>query len=224
MNRRTTLITAAAIAGTVLAGGTAVAANIGILNSADSSPIGDLNATADLAPAPTPEPQVVDVFIDDPTPSTVVTPTTIVDSSTTAQEFAVDDAGTVTVERTESGLRLGAVEALTGWEWESTQDSETELVVTFSSGDSTYVFFAEVADDGAISARVDQPIVQTVQVAASSGSSPVATAPPAAGGTGGYDDDHDEDEDDEDEDDHEEEHDDDHENDEDEHEGGDDDD
>ncbi len=228
MNRRTAFVTAAAVTGTVLAGTTAVAANIGILNSAESSPIGDLSATAQLAPATTvAEPQVVDVFIEDPAPTTppaTLPPTTVAETpSETTQQFSVADAGTLSVVRTETGLRLGDVTPVADWSWESSQSSSTDLVVTFTSNGRTYVFYASVAADGTIAARVDEPIVKTVTVPApSSGGSSSSSGGSSSGGSsassssssggGGYEDDH--------EDDHEDHHEDDHS----EHEGGEDDD
>jgi len=49
MVRRTAAITAASIAGVILAGGAAIGANIGILNAADDSKLGDLSAEAAVA-------------------------------------------------------------------------------------------------------------------------------------------------------------------------------
>ncbi|RLE20109.1 MAG: hypothetical protein DRJ50_11255, partial [Actinobacteria bacterium] len=69
MDRKTYFITAAAITGVVLAGTTAVAANIGILNAADDDNVGDLTAVVVTAPETVPtvvEPQIVDVYIEEP--------------------------------------------------------------------------------------------------------------------------------------------------------------
>ena len=232
MNRRSTLITSAAIAGVMLVGTTAVAANIGILNTADDDPIGELSAAADVttiaepAPIPTaPEAQVIDVYIDEPVPSTLVS-----EAAPDGQEFAVDDAGAVTIERTGSGIRVGEVAAEEGWTWSSAQTSENELSIEFVSGDASYVFYASLAPDGTIDARVDQPIVRTVQVAAPPApafSSAPAAAPPA-GSTSDFDDDDydddDYDDDDYDDDDDDDERDEDEEDEDEEDEGGDDDD
>jgi hypothetical protein len=67
---RTSFITAAAIAGVALAGSAAIVANVGILNAAESTEIGTLSAAGDLLPA---DPQVVDVYLDDPSATTTVT-------------------------------------------------------------------------------------------------------------------------------------------------------
>ncbi len=227
MNRRTSFITAAAVTGVVLAGTTAVAANIGILNSANSDNVGELSATTVVAtqpvdaPATSIEPQIVDVYIEDPALAVSTTTELLVPETAPndrAQVFNVEAAGTVAVAPSETGVVLDGVTAAEGWAWTMTQATPAELQVTFTSGDTTYVFTASLAADGTIAARVDQPIVQIVQAPApSDGSSPTATSP-----SGGYDDDdHDDDDDDdhEDDDDHDEDEDED-----DEHEGGDDDD
>ena len=209
---RTSLITAAAIAGVVFAGAVAVGANIGILNAADDSEIGSLSAAGDLVPADT---QVVDVYLDEPTASTAATTSTMVDSaandSAVAQEFAVDVAGTVGVVPTAGGVRLGDVVANPGWTWSLAQSDPSALTVTFTANTSTggvrtLHFTASIGPDGTITAAVEEPIVSV---------SP--TAPPAQ--FQDDDDDHDDDDHDEDDD-----HDDDPDHEDEEHEGGDDDD
>lgn len=172
MNRRTSLITAGAVTATVLAGTTAVAANIGILNSADEGPIGDLSAIADVAvTAPADqarEPQVVDVYIEEPIASQIASTTVPAAAfDTGARDFSVEDAGTVTIATTEAGLRVVAVAANPGWEWSGSEAGP--LAVTFTGADATYVFYADVAADGSVTARVEQPIVQTVVVPAAPG-------------------------------------------------------
>ena len=126
--RRTGLITAGAIAGVVVAGATAVAANVGILSAADDSEIGSLSAAGDLV-APT-ETQVVDVYVDDP-PGTVA-PSSQPPNDT--YEFAVDSAGTVSVITTADGIRLGDVAANPGWKWSLAQGNATTLTASFTSG------------------------------------------------------------------------------------------
>ncbi|HEX4981179.1 MAG TPA: hypothetical protein VFV63_05750 [Ilumatobacteraceae bacterium] len=207
---RTSLITAAAIAGVVFAGAVAVGANIGILNAADDSEIGSLSAAGDLAPADT---QVVDVYLDEPTTTTAATTSTIQDSagkdsaaddSAVAQEFAVDVAGTVGVIPTAGGVRLGDVVANPGWTWSLAQSDPSALMVTFDNGVRTLNFTASIGPDGTIIAAVEEPIVSV---------SP--TAPPSQF----QDDDDDHDDDDYEDEDHEDE-----EHEDEEHEGGDDDD
>jgi len=62
MNRNTALISAASVVAVVVAGVTAIGANIGILSSADGGPVGNLNA-AGLIDNPI-EPQVIDIYVD----------------------------------------------------------------------------------------------------------------------------------------------------------------
>jgi hypothetical protein len=220
VNRKTSFITAAAVAGVVLTGTTAMAANLGMLNSADGQGAGDSSSTSVAVTTPVDampvavEPQVIDVYIEDPAVETTVpvVPETVAED--VSQVFAVEAAGTVAVEPTATGVLLDGVTVAEGWVWTAVQQSPTELEVTFTSGEVTYVFSASLGADGVITAGVDQPIVQIVQAsasaAASSGSSgnapvvqapvPVATAPAA----GHYeDDDHYEDHDDDDHDEYE---------------------
>jgi hypothetical protein len=150
---RTSLITAAAIAGVVLAGTVAVGANIGILNAADDSDIGNLSATGDLVPANT---QVVDVYLDEAT--TTTSDTSATSDSAIAQEFAVDAAGTVGVIPTASGVRLGDVVANPGWTWSLAQSDASALAVTFTNGVRTLEFTAVLGPDGTITAAVEEPI------------------------------------------------------------------
>ena len=49
MLKKRTVVTSLSIAAIVLAGGAAVAANVGILSAADDTPIGTLSAQADMA-------------------------------------------------------------------------------------------------------------------------------------------------------------------------------
>ena len=232
MNKRTAFITAAAVTGVMLAGTAAVGANIGILNAADSDNVGELSAAvtvsteADTTPNSV-EPQVIDIYLDepsvaaDPAAAALVTESAVVSPTSATQRFDVDDAGTVNVRATKTGVLLDGVVVADGWSWSSEQPSATELVVTFTSADSEYIFYANLALDGTIVARVDEPIVKVVQAATPSLSlTPAATAPANTQPATGYgDDDHadNEYEDEDDDDDHAEYED-------DEHEGGEDDD
>jgi len=242
MNRRTTLVTAGTVAVTLLAGSAAVAANIGVLSAAEDDSIGNLSAEATVAaPTTIAEPQIVDIYLEDPAPrptepTTSTTTATIAAPEVTTQEFAVEGAGTVTLDQDGAGIRVSDVDANDGWLWKTEQSSATEVVVTFASSDTIYEFYASVDGNGVLDARVDQPIVNVVQVpgpapapAPSSGPTNTAASPPATAPS--YDDDHDDDHDDDDhdeyEDDEHEDEDDEHEDDEhedDEHEGSDDDD
>ena len=174
MIRKTAAITAASIAGVILAGGAAVGANIGILNAADDSPLGELSAQAPIA-----------------TSSTTSTSTTaqpvvdISDSTDSSQTFTVDVAGTVEVEAGDTGLSLKDVRTNQGWAWQETSTDSGAVMVTFTSGGDTLEFTASANDDGTISAGVDRPFV-----------SPTPTQPQANPSTTYYDDDDDYDDDD----------------------------
>lgn len=191
MNRRTTLVTAATVGATLLAGSAAIAANIGVLSAAGADSIGNLSAEATVAaPTTITEPQVVDIYLEDPVPTpaetTESTETTVATPETTSQDFAVEGAGTITLDQDEGGLRVTDVDANDGWLWKTEQSSATELVVTFASRDTIYEFYASVDDNGVVDARVDQPIVNVVQVpgpapAPSGGAtSPAASPAPSA--------------------------------------------
>ena len=166
MDRRTSFITAAAVAAVILAGGTAVAANVGILNSANNDSIGELTATDVTTTLDTSTITTVGAAPGSTTTSTLgTTPEAL------GQQFQVEDAAVVTVERTDAGIQLGEVIGQAGWSWTDAQASPSELTVILTSGDTTYVFTAQLAADGTISARVDQPIVQEVPA------TPAATVP-----------------------------------------------
>ncbi|HRB04734.1 MAG TPA: hypothetical protein PLP26_15280 [Ilumatobacteraceae bacterium] len=215
MNRRTSFITAAAVAGVVLTGTTAMAANIGMLNSGDGQNAGDSSSASAVVTTPVDaipvavDPQVIDVYIEDPAIETTAPMVLETTPEELSQVFAVEAAGTVTVEPTATGVLLDGVTVAEGWGWTANQPSPTELEVTFTAADVTYLFSASLGADGLITARVDQPIVQIVQapalaaVARSSQSSPSAptaqaSSPVAAAPTGAYyedDDDHYEDDD-----------------------------
>lgn len=162
---RTKLITIASIVAVGLAGATAVSANIGILNAADDSNVGTLSAAGDLVPVDT---QVVDVYLDEQTSTTVAIPSD--QSASGVQEYTVDAAGTVSVSATAAGIRLGDVTPSAGWTWSLVQPNAAELAVTFTDGVRTLEFIAVAAPDGTITASVNEPVI--------------APAPAAPSGTG----------------------------------------
>ena len=201
MIRKTAAITAASIAGVVLAGSAAVGANIGILDAADDTGLGTLSAEAAIsAPAETTG-ATVEL---DPSPATSEVTVAPIDDSG-VQTFAVDAAGTVDLETDDSGLHVKAVHATDGWSWQETASGPNAVAITFTSGGDTLEFVAALNADGSIDAGVDRPIFTSAPAAASSPS-------PATAGTYEDDDEHEDDE-------HE-----DHEHEDHEHEGGDDDD
>jgi hypothetical protein len=198
---RTSLITTAAIVGVLAAGSVAIAANIGILSAADSSPIGDLAATDDLIQTTTsaaPTETVVATTTQPP-----VAPHT---PAATPAEYTVDEAGSVVVIASDGRLALLGASPNDGWSGAARQDQPTSLTVTFTDGSRTIVFTAALAPDGSIVADVSEPIVVAGAPAAALPTPVTASASPG-------DDDHEHDGHDDDR------HDDDHE-----YEGGDDDD
>ena len=168
MDRRTTLLSAVAVSAVVLAGGAAVAANIGILGAANNDSIGQLTASGGIGfadPAPT-----VPASTDVAQPiETVATPTPAsAPASGDTELFRVGDVGLVAVVRTTDGIALVDVTPEPGWSWAPSTGADGQLVVTFAAGNDRYVFTAELGPDGMIAARVDQIV-----------------APPAATGTTG---------------------------------------
>ncbi len=167
MIRRTAAITAASIAGVVLAGSAAVGANIGILNASDDSGLGTLSAETAAA-----EPDAGPVSSVGATDESGV------------RSFTVDTAGTVAVAADEAGLRLVDVRADDGWTWRETAGDPGTLAVTFTSGGDTLVFVASSNADGSIAARVDRPAV--TQTPASGVTAPASVD--AGGGDDGHED------------------------------------
>jgi hypothetical protein len=170
MDRRTSLITVAAVAAAILAGGTAIAANVGVLGAAGDDPIGELTAVSvDAGGAGEPPTSV--------TTSAATAVTASLPPSST-QQFQVEAAGMVTIRRVSSGIELDEVTTASGWSWALDTDGGPTLVVRFTSSDTTYVFTAEPAADGAVTARVDQV---TQQPSAGTGQ-PAAPTPTSATG------------------------------------------
>lgn len=157
MDRRTSLLSAVAVGAVVLAGGAAVAANIGILGAANNDSIGQLTASGgigfvDPAPAVTSAPAPTDVA--QPTRGDITA-----DTSAGTQRFRVGDAGVVAVVRTANGIELGDVTPEPGWSWAPSTAADGQLAVTFSAGNDGLVFTAEVGSDGAVAARVIRVVV-----------------------------------------------------------------
>jgi hypothetical protein len=187
MKSRISLVTALAVGATVIAGSGAIAANIGVLTSADDDSIGNLSAETPVqSPSTTENGQVVDVYLEDPVVASTDASGTTAEPATAAteravQEFTVEAAGTVAVDQSDTGLVVTEVVASEGWLWKTEQTSTTEVTVIFASTDTIYEFVASVNADGDIVARVDQPIVNVVQVPAPTpGQSTGGGATPAA--------------------------------------------
>lgn len=180
LTSRTTLITAVAVAGVLIAGTAAVAANIGILNASNDSAIGALSATDDLVPSTTLD-AGVPMVLESATPAS--TPGTTRSSSTTeaaGASYVVDDAGTVSVATTPDGLTLVDAAGSPGWTPTATQPDPLSLRVAFDKGTRTLVFTATLSADGTIVAEVTEPVIVA-------GARPTAT--PTTIGTSHSDDD-----------------------------------
>ena len=140
MRHRTALITAGSIAVVIFAAAVAVGANLGILNAADSRPVGSLSASAAV--------KVVRAH-----------PTQV------PQKYVIRKAGTVSVAATRSGLRVVNVTARRGWRWTLRQTANRRLTVTFKSGSRVYKFMTVMRRHGTIVARVDHPVTRIVPYA-----------------------------------------------------------
>ncbi len=175
LTSRTSLVTAVAVAGVLIAGTAAVAANIGILNASNDSSIGSLSATDDLLPSTTLDPgvpMVVELAAPALESTTTEAPTTTV---APGASYVVDEAGTVSVTSSPAGLALLDAAANPGWTPTATQPDAMSLRVAFDNGTRTVVFTATLSADGTIVADVTEPVI----VAGATPNAPVA-APSAA--------------------------------------------
>lgn len=164
----TRFITVASIVAVGLAGAAAVSANVGILDAASDSDVGNVSVAGDLTPV---TPQVVDVYLPSDTSSTTTSTTVGASASSTSttvgpaalangiQEFTVDSAGTVAVAKTATGLRLESVTPTAGWKWNLSQTAPTELMVKMTNGVRNLEFVAIAMPDGSIAASVNEPFV-----------------------------------------------------------------
>lgn len=157
MIRRTAAVTAASIAGVVLAGGAAIGANIGILSAADDGSLGDLSAQA-----------VVTTTAGSVTPVTLPSPADTPDTPDT-QVFAVDAAGTVEVGRDDTGVLLGEVVPAPGWIWRVVGETPQEIRVRFAQPGEQLDFVAVPAGASGIEARIDRVPVATTTPAVNRG-------------------------------------------------------
>jgi hypothetical protein len=186
MAHRTALIAAGSIAVVIVAGTIAVGANLGILNAADSHPVGKLSASTVIPATET-------------TPVAPAAPTTTV-AAAVPQQYVIKKAGSVSVTLDKSGLRLSDVTPVRGWTWALAQTKDSKLTVTFKRKSAVYTFVAVRGPHDSIVARVDHPVTKVV--AAPAPAAPMiiastvvraaapASAPPAShrgdnGGDGG---------------------------------------
>ncbi len=202
MIRKTALVTALSVAGVVLAGGAAIGASVGILNSADTNQLGqltpaDLVTTEATAPATTQATIPADVEV---------------------QTFDVDAAGSVEIFNADGVLSLGTITAVDGWTATTDEAVDGSINVGFTDGTQQLEFVATPTADGGFDVTLDR-------VGDTSTSTTTSHAYDDDHEDHEGDDDHDEYEDDDHDDDHDEsEDDDDHDDDHDEYEGADDDD
>ncbi len=192
MKHRTALVSAMSIAGVVLAGATAVGANLGILNS--SQGLGEISAvepvttsTALTAPASTPP----TVPVTTPQPDLVA--------------YQINGVGVVTIARHGSDLKLDSAD-VGDWSYEVSGQGEA-LTMAFRFEEREIQFEAALTDGQIVVDVWEEQVI--VETAGSSGSAPatapatapttqatsVTTAPPVTSGTWD-DDDHEDHEDD----------------------------
>lgn len=131
---RTGILTAVCAIAIVSAGGLALAANLGILDAADDSPLGDLEAVVPAGETAT------------TATTTATTPTTATAPSAPAaagtQVFVVDEAGSVTIIPTATGIAVASLTPNTGWTATPDQAEPSRVHVTFTDGTTTLVFEA----------------------------------------------------------------------------------
>jgi hypothetical protein len=194
MLHKTALATAASVAVVVLAGASAVGANIGILDSGDDNAFGQLSAVSVPSSSVTTTITPVGSLAE----SEAAPPTSAAPEVTT---FDVEGIAAVTVSRDGATLAVVAVEPQPGWTWSVERDDGEVEVELRSATEEVDVYLSVV--DGTIQTRVERTALPA--------SSP-STAP-APGQVGGYEDDDDDEyeddgyEDDEDEDHEDEDHD-----------------
>lgn len=140
MSHRKALFAAATVVAVLLAGVVAVGASVGLLDGGNGG-VGELSASSagQVATAPAAEPASASA------------------ADTHEQTFEVDRAGSVTLARTGSQLRVASVDPAAGWTWSTDQQSDDALAVELTDGSSVLVLHAELSADGSISARVDSP-------------------------------------------------------------------
>lgn len=188
MRHRHALLTAALIGAVVLAAAVAIGVNLGILNAAEAGALGQLSAAApdDWAAAAGTEPDQTQGSANEP------------------QQYIVDTGGTVDVLAGETDLRVVGVDPRRGWTYRLVQTTDDKLTVVFERRDTILRFTARLTADGAIRARVTQPVTVrgsaqattgTVQPASAGASRPVTSQPTSSVAGPDTDDEHEDDED-----------------------------
>lgn len=131
MRHRTAVVTAASIAGVVLAGATALGANLGILSSAGNA--GDLSAIA---------------------AATSPSSSTTIGSTSETIAYQVQGVGVVSLTRAGERLALAGVQAGAGWTW-TVEEEGDEVSITFRNGDRKIEFKAQV-EGGSVAVQVEE--------------------------------------------------------------------
>lgn len=158
MKHRTALVSAMSIAGVVLAGATALGANLGILNS--SQGLGEISTVEPVA-----------------TPSTSTTVSTMPGTpQSDLVAYQINGVGVVTIAREGSDLTLGSAD-VGSWTYEVTSQGE-KLAVAFRFEDRQVDFEAQVTEGQVVVDVWEDKVV--VQSGGNGGSSPVATQPPTS--------------------------------------------
>ncbi|MDH4145442.1 MAG: hypothetical protein OEY23_09775 [Acidimicrobiia bacterium] len=162
MTRRSLMLTAASVAGVVLASAAAITATFSILNATDSGGVGELSAartrpTSTASTDRTAEPVAADGI----------------------QRYAVDSAGLVTISTGDGRLALIDARPNPGWDWNVGIDDGRVLVVEFRSADAQVDFVAERDGEGSVRAQaVRQQGSTSLRSSAAASTSPTVTAPP----------------------------------------------
>ncbi len=126
----------------VVASAAAVGANVGLLQNATGTKVGELAAAGDL-------PATADATTDPGAGAQggVAAPR--------SQSFVVDRAGSVSVTSEPTGLRLGPVAATPGWTWSVSEQGTAHLTLLFTDGSSSLLFTARSAADGTVTGSVE---------------------------------------------------------------------
>ncbi len=169
MRHRTALITAGSIAAVVFAAAIALAANLGILTFADSTPVGQLTTemvaqTSPVQPAPT---------FAESRPAAAA-------KGRATQKYIIKKAGNVRIAFSEKAVRFVDAGARKHWTWKLAQTGDKKLSVTFARGSETYTFVAQIGRRGKLSAKVDHPVTKVVPSSSASSSTTWVSSPAPA--------------------------------------------
>ncbi len=152
MKHRTAVVTGLSVTAVILAAGAAIAANLGILNSAtDTGDVGTLTVASSVTSTIEAPPSQV-VTIDD-TEATTTPPGA--SSATETVAYAVGDAGVLTLESDGTNLRIVDARIESGWKAAALRQGPV-VEVGFVGADGTVLRFIATYDDtGQIQTAVD---------------------------------------------------------------------